>query len=361
MRAILGERQGCTQAVEQRQALTQVAQPGTAAHRLRHADAGVADPQPHLVVDTLAPDLDATALLARVDAVAHRVLDQRQQRHRREAQAAEFGRQVHEEVQSVRHAQVHQFEVGAHQGQFVRQRGGVALQARHRGAQVGDQAAQHRRRLRRAGFHQRPDIGQGVEQEMRLDLRLQQPQPGVQRLAFQLAALQLEAERLAAGFGIALAVQRAHGQQRADDQAGAGDPQEAEHPGFGLDEAGEVATDGDHVDRQGGQRHGRRDHDHLEQPARPPARQPARPLTGRRKGQQRQHADEHRPSQQHREGRDEDRLQRQREDGGQRERQQDPLRRQVGDEAVPGRMRRFGRVGGKDRGRHARTIAAARR
>ena len=50
------------------------------------------------------------------------------------------------ELQAVGHAHVHQLEVGAHQLQLLAQRGGRLVQARHRGAQVGDQAVAAPRR-----------------------------------------------------------------------------------------------------------------------------------------------------------------------------------------------------------------------
>ena len=91
--------------------------------------------------------------------------------------------------QPVGHAHLHQLEVGAHQRELVgRASASPVVQPRHRGAQVGDQALQHRRGLRRARLDQRLHVGQRVEQEVRLDLRLQQLQPRIERLLLERAA-----------------------------------------------------------------------------------------------------------------------------------------------------------------------------
>ena len=131
------------------------------------------------------------------------------------------------ELQAVGHAHVHQLEVGAHQLQLLLERGGGLVQARHRRAQVGDEAVQHRRGLRRSGVDQRLHVGQRVEQEVRRDLRLQQAQARVERLALELAALELEGERLAARRVLALAEERRHRDPRRHQQAGHGHHEEA--------------------------------------------------------------------------------------------------------------------------------------
>ena len=90
------------------------------------------------------------------------------------------------------------------------------VQARHRGAQVGDQAAQHGGRLRRSRIDQRLHVRERVEQEMRRDLRLQQMQARIERLALELAALELERERLVARERVLLPHQRGERDPRRD-------------------------------------------------------------------------------------------------------------------------------------------------
>jgi hypothetical protein len=55
-------------------------------------------------------NVDQAALLARVDAVAHRVLDQREQRHRRAVECARLVLDLEGVTQAVGHAHVHQLE-----------------------------------------------------------------------------------------------------------------------------------------------------------------------------------------------------------------------------------------------------------
>ena len=105
---------------------------------------------------------------------------------------------VQRELQPIGHAHVHELEVRADQLELLAERRGRLVQARHGGAQVGDQAAQHGGGLRRSRVDQRLHVGQRVEQEVRRDLRLQQAQARVERLALELAALELERQRLSA-------------------------------------------------------------------------------------------------------------------------------------------------------------------
>ena len=88
VRRLPGERDAGAGRKEHMQPLLQVAQPGAGARAFGQADTGVRDPQVDLFARA-APrsHLDVTAVASRVDAVADRVLDQRQQRHRRKAAA----------------------------------------------------------------------------------------------------------------------------------------------------------------------------------------------------------------------------------------------------------------------------------
>ena len=157
----------------------------------RVADAQVATPalQTHM-------DVDSTTVLARINAVAHRVLDQRQQRHRRAPHPLDGRIDPQVERESVGHPHLHHLEVSPHQVDLLPHGRRWVVEARHRRPQVRDQAPQHRRGLRGPGVHQRLNVGECVEQEVWFDLRLQQSQTGVDRLALQLAALEIERERL---------------------------------------------------------------------------------------------------------------------------------------------------------------------
>ena len=62
--------------------------------------------------------------------------------------------------------------------------------------------------------HQRLHVGERVEQEVRLDLRLQQAQPRIRLAALELAALELERQRLLARERVALPQDGADGDPR---------------------------------------------------------------------------------------------------------------------------------------------------
>ena len=64
------------------------------------------------------------------------------------------------------------------------------------------EASQHDRRMRRAGIDERLHIRECVEEEMRRDLRLQQMQSRVERLALEFTALERERQRLVAREGL---------------------------------------------------------------------------------------------------------------------------------------------------------------
>ena len=162
----------------------------------------------------------------------HGVLDQRQQRHRREAQAAPVrARASTPKLQPVGHAQVHQLEVGAHQSQLVAERRVGLVQARHRRAQIGDQVAQHRRRALGARLDQRLHVGQRVEQEVRLDLRVQQATAGRRAPASRACSSRARTAGCGARLRIALAVQRAQRHHEADHQRRRRDRDEARDAG----------------------------------------------------------------------------------------------------------------------------------
>ncbi len=122
-------------------------------------------------------------------------------------------------LQTIRHAHVHQLEIRLDQLQLAAERRDRLVEPRHRGAQIRDETAQHRRRLRRSGIDQRLHVGQRVEKEMRRDLRLQEMQARIERLALELAALELERERLVARERILLPHQCGERGPRRDEEA----------------------------------------------------------------------------------------------------------------------------------------------
>jgi hypothetical protein len=129
-RRVLAEFEPRATTVERGQPRTQVGQADPRRCLRVEADAAVGDA--HLEAPRLGArgDLDAPAVLARVDAVLHRVLQQRQQRHRREATCGQRRRHGDREAQPVGHAHVHRFEVGAHQCHLVAKRGRLVAQPR---------------------------------------------------------------------------------------------------------------------------------------------------------------------------------------------------------------------------------------
>src|SRR5437764_670444 len=77
------------------------------------------------------------------------------------------------ELQAIGHAHAHELEVGAHELELLAERGGGLVQARHRGAKVCDEAVEDVARLGRLRDDELAHVGERVEEEMRLDLRLQ--------------------------------------------------------------------------------------------------------------------------------------------------------------------------------------------
>ncbi len=112
---------------------------------------------------------------------------------------------------------------------------------------------------------------------MRRDLRLQQPQPRIQRLALELAAFELERQRLIAREGVALPQHRAERDPRCEQHAREGQHRVADGSLLVLREL-RIAAGREPVREQRAERHRRRDADELQRPACEPPGQALRPL-----------------------------------------------------------------------------------
>ena len=238
------------------------ASPNTSARRSRSAASPVPRPRPEACrpapesatriqqrpSTTRTSTAMLSAFLGRIDAVAHRVLDQRQQRHRRAAQAARRILDVELEREPVRQAHAHELEVGPHQLDLLAERRHRLVEPRHRRAQVGDEAAQHVGRLRRARFDQRLDVRERVEQEVRRHLRLQQVQSRIERQPVRLAAREVERERLLARERFLLPHQRAERDPGRHEKPEAGQRAEAFHARLVLPEGRRAGLRGEHLD-----------------------------------------------------------------------------------------------------------------
>jgi hypothetical protein len=105
---------------------------------------------------------------------------------------------------------------------------------------------------------------------VRLDLRVQQLEARVERLALEPAALELEGQCLVARLRVALAVERAQREHQADQQRGAGDPDKTGQAPLVAQDLERIALHGRQVDEKGGHGRGQPDRQHLHQPARQP-------------------------------------------------------------------------------------------
>jgi hypothetical protein len=137
-------------------------------------------------------DAHLPAVQRRLHAVQHGVLHQRLQQQRQQRRTPGLRVGLDRVAQPVLHARGLHVQVGLGQRQLVGQRHLVAAQLAEAGAQVLGEGAERALGLGRLVVDQRGHVGQRVEQEMRLDLRLQQPQL---RLGGALLGLQLAAAR----------------------------------------------------------------------------------------------------------------------------------------------------------------------
>ena len=121
-----------------------------------------------------------------------RVLDQGLQQQRRHARGACLDAGIDREHKPLPHPDVQQAKVRRHHRQFGIQRGVRSAQLRQARTQVVGKRFEHLTSARRIVRQQRLDRGQGVEQEMRLYLPMQQAQLRFGRLRLQGMALQAQ-------------------------------------------------------------------------------------------------------------------------------------------------------------------------
>ena len=139
---------------------------------------------------------DAPARELGLQPVADGVFHQRLQQQRWHAGLGQRRGQVERVAQARAHAHGHEGEVVVQPRELIGQ--GVAFAARgaERGAQVVDQTVQHVPGPLRVGGDERAQIGQRVEQHVRLQLCLQQLEPGLGSGALRLRHVQLQLLRL---------------------------------------------------------------------------------------------------------------------------------------------------------------------
>ena len=151
----------------------------------RPAEAAVAhgEQQPRAIA--CGAELDVPALDLGLQAMADGVFHQRLQQQRRHRQRGQLRWKPQLRVQARPHAHGHQRQVVVEPRELVGQRVRAGARGRQRGAQEGDQPVEHGLRARRVQRDQHAQVGQRVEQHVRLELRLQQPQLGLARLPRQ--------------------------------------------------------------------------------------------------------------------------------------------------------------------------------
>ena len=125
-----------------------------------------------------------------------RILDERREHHRRHARREQRRRGIDGEVQALAHADLLHAQVRRDEVDLLGERAVVRAHAWQRGAQVARELSEHGAFGTGIGVAQPPHIGERIEEEMRLDLRLQEPQAGRELLCLELAAAQVGRERL---------------------------------------------------------------------------------------------------------------------------------------------------------------------
>src|SRR5699024_4499214 len=150
----------------------------TSTARLAQPDAGIAHAQAELTVPAAGRNIDASTLRLRLDAVANGILYQRQQDERRKAQRSRVIVDLHIKSQPLAHPVLHHRKVApADLELVVNGRQGVGVipsQAWNGRAQIIAQRVQRVFGPSGIAAQARSDGGQGIEEEVRLDLRLQQ-------------------------------------------------------------------------------------------------------------------------------------------------------------------------------------------
>jgi hypothetical protein len=132
-------------------------------------------------------DTHLASVHLRLDAVHDRVFDERLQQHRRDARLRERLRQLERVLQPAAHPYRLHVEIAAQEPEFLLERAALLARSGERCAQVAVQVREHDARALRVGLDQRIEVRERVEQEMRLDLRLQQLQLRLDRVALDLA------------------------------------------------------------------------------------------------------------------------------------------------------------------------------
>ena len=115
---------------------------------------------------------------------------------------------VQRELQAIGHAHLHQLEIGAHQFQLLPERRRRLVQARHRRAQVGDQAASTREACGEPASTSACTLASVLNRKCGCTCACSSCRRASERLALELAALELEGQRLVARQRVALAHHR---------------------------------------------------------------------------------------------------------------------------------------------------------
>jgi hypothetical protein len=230
-----------------------------------------------------------------VDPVPHGVLDQRHERRRRTANLQRRGVDVHRVLQAIGHAHLHQLEIWPNEVKLALDGRGRLVERRHRRAQVRDQAPEHGRRMRRPRVDERLHVRERIEEEVWSDLRLQEMQTRVERLALELTPLECERELLIASEGFLLTDDRRERGPRREEDAGEREMRPPGHPRRILPERRRTAGSGQDVDQQRRDRHEDADRDDLKCPSLEPARKPPGPRFEQREGSRHRQAEDDRP------------------------------------------------------------------
>ena len=115
------------------------------------------------------------------------VFHQGRQHHGRKGFGQNFGRRRDRKLQTRAHTHLQDIEVRPNQFQFLPDSGRVFAHFWQRGAQIGNQVSYHLVGGLRIHFGQGLHVGQGVVQEVGLDLRLQRLQPRFSDLSAHVA------------------------------------------------------------------------------------------------------------------------------------------------------------------------------
>ena len=119
------------------------------------------------------------------------VLDEREQHHGWKVCREKLIRHGNAEPEPSSHPDLLRVEVGPRQPDFPPQRRAVVAHSRQRCAQVTTEAVEHRPAPRWIGLVEPLDVSKRVEQEVRLDLRLQHLQSRLEYLRFDSMSLEL--------------------------------------------------------------------------------------------------------------------------------------------------------------------------